>query len=90
MGVLEGTGFVRSVTNYEQPALVLLRRLAGIIRSTDDRIVSLSFMSAEQHICLELLRYIEPDPGDTRQLRVFPVPTQAVSKACRFLCVTRL
>lgn len=65
-----------TAVNYEQPALVLLRRLAGIIRSTDDCIVNLSFMSTEQRICLELLRYIEPDPGDTRQLRVFPVPTQ--------------
>ena len=75
VGTLPGAKFMQLVTKYERPASILLERLAGIIRSTDERIEALSLMDAEQRICLELLRYLEPDPGRMDRFRVYPVPT---------------
>ncbi len=54
---------------------ILLRQLAGTIRNTDERIEALSLMDAEQRVCLELLRYLEPDPGSMDRFRVYPAPT---------------
>lgn len=75
VGTLPGKKFMQLVTKYEGSASILMRRLAGIIRSTDERIEALSLMDAEQRICLELLRYLEPDPGRMDRFRVYPVPT---------------
>jgi len=75
VGTLPGGKFMQLVTKYERPASILLRRLAGIIRSTDERIEALSLMDAEQRVCLELLRYLEPDPGSMDRFRVYPAPT---------------
>ena len=77
LGILAGREFLKLITQHEKSALVLLRRLAEIIRGADERIENLSLFGAEQRVCLELLRYLEPDPGDIRRFRVFPVPTQA-------------
>lgn len=76
VGVLNGTEFMRLVTKYEPLTVYVLQRLAGIIRCADESIENLSLMGAEQRICLELLRYLEPDPGNLDQVRVYPVPTQ--------------
>lgn len=76
VGVLNGKEFMRLVTKYEPLTVYVLQRLAGIIRGADESIEHLSLMGAEQRICLELLRYLEPDPGNTDQVRVYPVPTQ--------------
>ncbi|NQU62609.1 MAG: Crp/Fnr family transcriptional regulator [Rhodospirillales bacterium] len=75
VGTLPGEKFMQLVTKYERPASILLRRLAGIIRSTDERIEALSLMDAEQRVCLELLRYLEPDPGSMDRFRVYPAPS---------------
>jgi len=75
VGSLPGGKFMQLVAKYEGPASILLKRLAGIIRSTDERIEALSLMDAEQRICLELLRFLEPDPGSMDHFRVYPAPT---------------
>jgi len=76
LGVMSGEDFLHVVTKYEALSLYVLRRLAGIIRGADEKIENLSLMGAEQRICIELLRYLEPDPGNRGHVRVYPVPTQ--------------
>jgi len=76
VGKISGQQFLDLVSGFEKPALVLLRRLANIIRDANERIANLSLMNAEQRLCTELASQIEADPGNRHQHRVFPVPTQ--------------
>jgi len=76
VGRMAGQQFLDLVTSYEKPALVLLRRLAVIVRDANERIANLSLMNAEQRLCNELAGQVEVDPGNSRRHRVYPVPTQ--------------
>jgi len=76
VGKITGQQFLDLVTSYENSALVLLARLADIIRSANERIANLSLMNAEQRLCNELAGQIESDPGNRHQKRIYPVPTQ--------------
>ena len=53
----------------------VLRRLAHIIRTADDRIMDLSTLKAVQRVYVELIRLSEPDEN-TGQCLVRPLPTQ--------------
>jgi CRP/FNR family transcriptional regulator, cyclic AMP receptor protein len=76
VGKMVGQEFLELVARYEKPALVLLSRLASMVRNANDRIANLSLLNAEQRICGELVAHVEADPGNTRQHRIYPVPTQ--------------
>lgn len=76
LGVLESDVFVKLVTQYEQAAALLQAKLVERIRYSEDRIVVFSRTTADQRVCLELIQYLEPDPGNSTKHRIFPVPTQ--------------
>lgn len=57
-------------------AVAVLRRLASIVRRSDDRIVDLSTLGSVQRVCRELLRHARPNPGREGEWIVDPVPTQ--------------
>ena len=73
---MTGQDFIAAVTGCQKTALTLLRRLATVIRSADERIEHLSLMTAEQKICFELLSNLIVDPAKDDQLYIYPVQTQ--------------
>jgi len=74
---LSGGEFVRLVTNHAPITILLLNKLAGIIRTSDERIINQSILGAEQRICLELLRLARPNPAmELDEFEIYPVPTQ--------------
>ncbi len=54
----------------------LMRRLAPIIRTCDERIMDLSTLGAHQRVYLELLRLSEIDPDNSGALLIGPMPGQ--------------
>ena len=63
------------VEKHRELSMRLLRRLARIIRTCDDRIMDLSTLGAHQRVYVELLRLAEPDPDDGA-LVISPMPAQ--------------
>ena len=76
VAILPAHDFGPLVTSNHDIALALLKRLADVIRTCDDRIFDLSSLGAKQRIFLELLRLAEPDPLGSEDWVVFPLPTQ--------------
>ncbi|MDP6516567.1 MAG: Crp/Fnr family transcriptional regulator [Alphaproteobacteria bacterium] len=58
-------------------ALMVLRRLARIIRVCDERILDLSTLGAVQRVYVELLRLAGPDAAVPSLRSIYPMPTQA-------------
>lgn len=54
----------------------LLERLAGIIRATNERVMDLATLSAQQRVISELLRAAGPDAAVTGQWAIDPLPRQ--------------
>jgi len=75
--VLPPQEFRRLLPAHPELALMLMVRLAQVIRNCDDRIFNLSSLGAPQRICLELLRLSEPDPAQQDRWAIYPMPTQA-------------
>ncbi|MEE8173539.1 MAG: Crp/Fnr family transcriptional regulator [Alphaproteobacteria bacterium] len=67
--------FTKILTHNPQAAMQVLRRLAHIIRTADDRIMDLSTLKAVQRVYVELVRLSEEDEK-TGQWLVRPLPTQ--------------
>lgn len=62
---------------HPELALRVLRRLALIIRTCDERIMDLSTLGAVQRVYVELLRLAKPDAAVPSLWSIYPVPTQA-------------
>ncbi len=74
---ITGDEFIDLVTAYPPITILLLNKLAGIIRTTDEKIIDLSVLGAEQRICVELLRRAKPNPASgSGEFEIYPVPTQ--------------
>jgi CRP-like cAMP-binding protein len=70
--------FTRLVVSEPEMVQHLLLRLAGIIRSCDERIMDLSTLGAVQRVYLELMRLAEesrPDGETGDDWRISPLPT---------------
>jgi CRP-like cAMP-binding protein len=70
--------FRNLVVTVPEFASALIRRMAEIIRGSDEQIINLSVLTASQRVCLQLLRLAEPDPVSSGSWLVYPLPTQAV------------
>ena len=81
VAILHAHDFGLLVTSNHDIAIALLKRLADVIRTCDDRIFDLSSLGAKQRIFLELLRLAEPDPIGLEDWVVFPLPTQTALAA---------
>ena len=55
----------------------VLRRLARIVRTCDERIMDLATLGAVQRVYVELLRMAQPDPVRKGGWLIYPTPTQA-------------
>lgn len=77
VGAAPGPEFLKLVTGNPDMSMALLRRLAAVIRLSDERLADVSLLGAEQRVCMELIRMAEPDPATPGGFVVFPVPTQA-------------
>ena len=74
---MPGSVFRDLVTSHPDLSLALLRKLAGIIRIGDERIVDVGLLGAEQRVCIELIRMAAPDPAKPKGLIISPFPTHA-------------
>jgi len=68
--------FMDMIATHPEIAVAVLTRMARIIRAGDERITDLSLLSAEQRVCLELLRLAEPNTSVNEKLEIYPIPTQ--------------
>ncbi len=66
----------RLMLDHPELALNVLKRLARIIRSCDNRIMDLSILSAYQRVYLELLGLAVPDPDRSDAWIIEPAPAQ--------------
>ena len=73
---MPGPVFLDLVTKRPALSLALLKRMAAVIRLSDERIADVSLLGAEQRVCMELIRMAEPDPENPKRFVVYPVPTQ--------------
>ena len=76
VAVLPGKVFVDTVIARPEICLALLRKFTGIIRLSDERMTSFSHLSAEQRVCLELIRLAERHPESSEELIISLAPTQ--------------
>ena len=76
VAVLPGKVFVDTVIARPEVCLALLRKFTGIIRLSDERMTSFSHLSAEQRVCLELIRLAEIHPESSEELIISLAPTQ--------------
>lgn len=80
LAVLPGGAFLDLLRDHPDVALAVMRKLTGIIRRSDDRIMDLSTLGAQARVCRELLRLAEDQGGDARdddQAVIATLPTQA-------------
>ena len=68
--------FENLVLSHPEIGLRVLKKLASVIRNTDERIMDLSTMSAHQRLFSEILRQCEPDPITQNRWQIYPMPTQ--------------
>ncbi|MGE0723304.1 MAG: Crp/Fnr family transcriptional regulator [Alphaproteobacteria bacterium] len=66
--------FLGLMRQHPDVALVIMRRLAGIIRSANSRIMDLSTRGAQSRVCAELLRLAGADKVEPEQPRISPIP----------------
>ena len=66
--------FNNMLTSYPSVALNVLRRLAHIIRTADERIMDLSTLKAVQRVYVEVMRLAQSTGGDPTIIS--PIPTQ--------------
>lgn len=62
--------------DHPQVAIELLRRLAAMVRQSDDRILDLATLSAFQRVYAELLKLVRKDPVNANSWLIHPLPTQ--------------
>lgn len=68
--------FTAMLANTPTASLQVLKRLAHIIRTADDRIMDLSTLKAVQRVYVELLRLATPSEKNPNEWVIRPMPTQ--------------
>ena len=59
---IEGAAFIKLMLKYPSIAVKIIQRLARVVRGLDKRVTTLSTLTEEQRVVIELLRISEPDP----------------------------
>jgi CRP-like cAMP-binding protein len=77
LGSLEQDAFLRVLQDHPMIGLRVLKRMAGIIRACDERIMDLATLSAYQRVYRKLLDLMRPDPVRAGSWLIYPLPTQA-------------
>ena len=76
LAALTPEAFVGLMRSHPNIALAVMRRLAGIVRSCDERIMDLSTLGAMQRVIMELCRLAKPDPITAGSWVIYPCPAQ--------------
>ncbi|MCC7274033.1 MAG: Crp/Fnr family transcriptional regulator [Alphaproteobacteria bacterium] len=72
---LAPSAFLALLREHPEVALAIMRRLAGIIRQANSRIMDLSTVGAQSRVCGELLRLASVDgTGAAAERRIRPIP----------------
>jgi CRP-like cAMP-binding protein len=66
--------FVELMGRHPEMLMTVVRRLARIVRTCDDRIMDLSTLGAVQRVYLELLRMCKPDAAGAGFWVIYPMP----------------
>jgi len=73
---LSQTRFVELMEQHPSIALAVMRKLAMIVRSCDERIMDLATLGAMQRVILDLCRMAKPDPITADSWLIYPCPAQ--------------
>ena len=76
LALLTPEQFLNQIDRHPAIALLILKRLASIVRSCDERIMDLSTIGAVQRVYLHLLRLAEEDNNTLDDLVITAAPTQ--------------
>jgi len=77
LAVLPSEAFINTMMQCPVIAIRICRKLARIVRVSDERIMDLATLSAYQRVYGELLKLVKPDPVRTGSWLIYPLPTQA-------------
>ena len=81
VAILSQEGFHRTLMNYPQVAVRILKNLAKIVRISTDRIMDLSTLGANNRVHAELLRLAAFNVDDDNMARFRPSRSMAISRA---------
>lgn len=73
---LSGHHFIALMEEKPTVALSVMRKLAMIVRSCDERIMDLATLGAMQRVILDLCRMAKPDPITADSWLIYPCPAQ--------------
>ncbi len=59
---IDGPTFIKLMTKYPTIAIKVIKRLSRVVRGLDKRVTTLSTLTEEQRVVIEILRVAEPDP----------------------------
>tara|TARA_R110002096_G_scaffold227847_9_gene417229 strand:+ start:2209 stop:2898 length:690 start_codon:yes stop_codon:yes gene_type:complete len=76
LAALSPRDFIDLMQSQPEIGLAVLRRLAFIVRSCDERIMDLATLGAMQRVILELCRLAKPDPITPGSWMIYPCPAQ--------------
>ncbi len=74
LAVLDGPAFMDRVFNHPDLAIALLRRVAGYLRNSNQRMYNLSTLTAKQRVYMQLVRLAEVNPDRPTQWIINPLP----------------
>lgn len=72
---IEGPAFIQLILKYPSISIKVIKRLARVVRGLDKRVTTLSTLTEEQRVVIEILRISEPDP---KILNGWYIPTMPV------------
>lgn len=76
IAALSARHFLELMESHPEIALAVMRKLAAIVRSCDERIMDLATLGAMQRVILDLCRMAKPDPITAGSWLIYPCPAQ--------------
>jgi CRP/FNR family cyclic AMP-dependent transcriptional regulator len=76
LAALAPDAFIGLMQSHPEISLAVMRRLVGIVRSCDERIMDLATLGAMQRVIMELCRLAKPDPITKGSWMIYPCPAQ--------------
>ena len=73
---LSATRFRKLMDDYPAISAAVMTRFTTIIRQSNERIIDLATLNAQQRVCAEILKLSKPDAGTPGAWCVYPLPTQ--------------
>jgi len=77
VAVLDGASFMTLVHDEPTLAIALLRRVAGYLRNSNQRMYNLSTLTAKQRVYMQLVRLAEVNPDTPSQWMINPLPSHS-------------